>query len=41
MFQARIINVGGDSIGMIIPKAIAKPMKLKLGNEVLVELKKV
>jgi len=41
MFQAKVINVGGDSIGIIIPKTIAEPMKIKKGNKVVVEIKKV
>jgi hypothetical protein len=41
MFQAKILNVGGDSMGIVIPKAIAKALKLELGKEIIVEIKKV
>jgi len=41
LFQAKVINVGGDSIGIVIPIQIAKAEKIELGKEVLVEIKKV
>jgi antitoxin component of MazEF toxin-antitoxin module len=41
MFKAKVIHVGGESIGIVIPKNIAEPLKLKKGNHVVVEIKKV
>jgi len=39
MFQARVIKVGGDSIGITIPQAIAKAMKIRAGTKIIVEIK--
>ena len=41
MFKAKVINVGGDSIGVIIPKNIAEAVKIEKGNHVIIEIKKV
>lgn len=41
MFQAKVIQVGGDSKGIVIPIQITKALEIKLGSIVNVEIKKV
>jgi antitoxin component of MazEF toxin-antitoxin module len=41
MFQAKVIQVGGDSKGVVIPIQIANALEIKLGTIVNVEVKKV
>jgi len=41
MFQVKVIQVGGDSKGIVIPIQICDALEIKLGSIVNVEIKKV
>jgi len=41
LFQGKVIRVGEGSVGVTIPAPISKAHRIKIGDEILVNIKKV